>query len=61
LRSNRRGDEVLTVRVAVPDRLTEKQRKLLEELAETMGADAPVKDTRNFFEKLMDKIGDLLG
>ena len=39
LRSGRRGDELITVRVATPGKLTGRQRELLEELAEAFGRD----------------------
>ncbi|HEX9116860.1 MAG TPA: molecular chaperone DnaJ [Anaerolineae bacterium] len=61
LRSNRRGDEVITIRVVVPEKLTEKQRKLLQELGETLGIESLGKDNRTLFEKILDGIGDALG
>ena len=60
LRSNRRGDELITVRVVVPDKLDPKQRKLLEELGETLGMESLGKDNRNIFEKFLDAVGDVL-
>ena len=36
LKSNRRGDELLTILVEIPRNLTDDQRRLLRELAETM-------------------------
>ncbi|MBI4785813.1 MAG: molecular chaperone DnaJ [Chloroflexi bacterium] len=38
LRRNGRGDLIVTVQIAVPTELTEKQRALLRELARTMGS-----------------------
>jgi len=61
LRSNRRGDQLVTVRVVVPDKLDAKQRKLLEELGESLGMESLGKDTRNIFEKFLDAVGDVLG
>ena len=58
LRSNRRGDELVTVRVVVPDKLDRKQRKLLEELGESLGMESLGKDNRNLFEKFLDAVGD---
>ncbi len=58
LRSNRRGDQLVTVRVVVPDRLNEKQRKLLKDLGETLGLESLGKDNRGLFEKLLDAVGD---
>jgi molecular chaperone DnaJ len=61
LHSNRRGDEVIHVRVVVPEKLTDKQRKLLKELGESLGIESLGKDNRNLFEKFLDGIGDALG
>ena len=58
LRSNRRGDQVISVRVVVPDKLNEKQRKLLQELGESLGLESLGKDNRNLFEKLLDAVGE---
>ncbi|MDQ1301074.1 MAG: molecular chaperone DnaJ [Chloroflexota bacterium] len=61
LRSNRRGDQLVTVRVVVPDKLNEKQRKLFQELGDTLGLDCMQKDTRNIFEKFLDAVGNAFG
>jgi molecular chaperone DnaJ len=61
LRSSRRGDEIINVRVVVPEKLTDKQRKLLQELGETLGIESLGKDNRTLFEKILDGIGDALG
>ena len=61
LRSTKRGDEVVTVRVVVPDRLNDKQRKLLQELGESLGLEALSKDNRSLFEKFLDGVGNVFG
>jgi molecular chaperone DnaJ len=61
LRSTRRGDEVVTVRVVVPDKLNDKQRKLLEDLGESLGLEALSKDNRSLFEKFLDGVGNVFG
>lgn len=61
LRSNKRGDHVVSVRVVVPEKLTQRQRELLEEFATTAGGSAPVKDKRNWFDKLLDSVGRVFG
>lgn len=61
LRSNRRGDQLMVVRVVVPDRLNDKQRKLLKELGESLGLESLGKDNRSLFEKFLDAVGNALG
>ncbi len=61
LRSNRRGDQLVTVHVVVPERLNDKQRKLLEELGESLGIEALNKDSRSLFEKILDAVGNAFG
>ncbi len=61
LRSNRRGDQLISVRVVVPDKLNEKQRKLLKEFGESLGLESLGKDNRNLFEKFVDAVGDAFG
>ena len=61
LRSNRRGDQLVSVRVVVPDKLHDKQRKLLKELGESLGLESLGKDNRSLFEKLIDAVGNALG
>ena len=61
LRSTKRGDEVVTVRVVVPDKLNDKQRKLLQELGESLGLEALSKDNRSLFEKFLDGVGNVFG
>jgi molecular chaperone DnaJ len=56
LRGNGRGDQIVVVRVIVPSKLTERQRKLFEELAETFGSD--VGDGK---KSVLDWMRDALG
>ena len=58
LRSNRRGDQLVSCGVVVPDKLDDKQRKLLQELGESLGLESLGKDTRNIFEKFLDAVGN---
>jgi DnaJ-class molecular chaperone len=51
----------VTVRVVVPDRLNDKQRKLLQELGESLGLEALSKDNRSLFEKFLDGVGNVFG
>jgi molecular chaperone DnaJ len=54
LRRNGRGDQFVTVFVATPTNLTAEQKRLLQELAKTMGREAIPQDSRSLFEKLKD-------
>ena len=57
LRANgRRGDELIHVKVVVPERLNDKQKKLLLELGQSLGLESLGKDNRNLFEKLIDSV-----
>ena len=61
LRSNRRGDELVTARVVVPERLDAKQRKLLRRTGrDRWGMESLGKDNRSIFERIMDAVGDVL-
>jgi hypothetical protein len=44
----------------VPTKLTARQKKLLEELGQTLGSEQ-LGDSRGFFDKLADALGDALG
>ena len=56
LRGSGRGDELVTVSVQVPTRLTDEQRQLFETLAETMDPDIKIQE-QSFFDKLRDVFG----
>ncbi len=50
-----RGDQMVYVQVETPTELTERQRELFEQLAETLGREnAPRTGGRGFFDKVMD-------
>lgn len=48
-----RGDQLVTVRIVVPTRLTEKQKELLRQFARESGEN-PTGVNKNFFEKMKD-------
>lgn len=53
-----RGDQLVYVQVETPTRLTEHQRELFEQLAETFGNEiSPQGAGRGFFDKVMDFLG----
>ena len=53
LNSKDRGNEMVTVNVAIPANLTKEQEELLTALGKTMGTDINIQE-RSFFEKLKD-------
>ncbi|MBP7213751.1 MAG: molecular chaperone DnaJ [Anaerolineaceae bacterium] len=53
LNSKDRGNEMVTVSVAIPTSLTKEQEELLTALGKTMGTDINIQE-RSFFEKLKD-------
>ena len=58
IRSSRKGDQLVTVDVQTPKKLTEEQRLLFEELAKSFGDDSAGAGThdKGFFDKLKDAI-----
>ena len=61
LRTSRRGDQLVVVKVVVPEKLNDKQRKLLHELGNSLGLESLGKDNRSLFEKIIDSVGNALG
>ena len=59
-RSERRGDQLIAIKVAVPTQLNARQKKLLEDLGETLGT-PNVGDERGFFDKLAGALNDAFG
>jgi molecular chaperone DnaJ len=55
LRSGRRGDQVIYVRVVIPTNLTEEQKQALHSLGERSGKPHPVE--KGFFDKFKHAIG----
>ncbi len=53
LRSNGRGDQQVLVNVEVPSRLSPEQRKLFEQLAETLGSEVKPEE-KSFFDRLKE-------
>jgi molecular chaperone DnaJ len=52
-----RGDQLVYVQVVIPTKLTDRQRHLFEELAQTFGKDVPTNQQgRGFFERMKDFI-----
>jgi molecular chaperone DnaJ len=58
MRGGDRGDQILTVHVLTPKGLSEEQRALFEQLAETLGSEITQQPPqRSFFEKVKDALG----
>ena len=57
--SNSRGDELVTVKVVIPQNLTSRQKELLKEFAE-IERQQNEKGAHNLFERVSDKIKDAL-
>ena len=55
LRSGRRGDQIVFVRVVIPKNLTEAQRKALQELGGVTGKPQPIE--KGFFDRFKEAIG----
>ncbi|NDJ61191.1 MAG: molecular chaperone DnaJ [Chloroflexi bacterium] len=50
-----RGDQLVYIQVEVPQKLTDHQRHLFEQLAETLGSDVqPQRNGKGFFDRVMD-------
>ena len=56
LRGSGTGDELVTVSIQIPSRLTADQRELFEQLAGTMDPDIKIQE-QSFFDKLRDVFG----
>jgi molecular chaperone DnaJ len=54
LRRQGRGDQLVVVQVAVPTNLTGEQRRLLQELAKTLGKEVIPQGEKGFIDKLKD-------
>jgi molecular chaperone DnaJ len=56
LRSSGRGDQMVIINIEVPMRMTPEQRKLFEQLAETLGSEVRPQE-RSFLDKLKEVLG----
>jgi len=56
LRGSGSGDQLVTVSVQIPTRLTAEQREMFEKLADTMDPDIKIQD-QSFFDKLREVFG----
>ncbi len=56
LRSNGRGDQLVIINVDIPSKLTDGQRELFEQLADTLGSEV-LPQERSFLDVLKDVLG----
>lgn len=58
LRGGDRGDQIVTIQVLVPKKLTEEQRELFESLAASLGSEVQQHpNNRGFFDRVKDALG----
>jgi len=57
LRSNGRGDQLIVVQVAVPTRLSSKQKELFQELGGTLGTEVVVEEKLGFVDRVKEALG----
>ena len=56
LRRGGKGDQLVIINTDIPSRLSSEQRKLFEQLAETLGSEV-LPQERSFFDVLRDVLG----
>jgi molecular chaperone DnaJ len=56
LRRSGRGDQVVTVFVATPERLTTEQKRLFQELSKTLGKETIPQNGRGLFDRIKDAL-----
>mgnify|MGYP000138428339 CR=1 FL=1 len=53
-----RGDQLIYINVEIPSRLTDDQRRLFEQLAQTLGSEVqPQRNGKGFFDRVKDMFG----
>ncbi len=57
LRGNRRGDQLVVTQVAIPKRLSEEQKALFNQLAETLGTAGVIENKQSFVDRVKDALG----
>ncbi len=57
LRRNGRGNELVVVRVAIPDKLTREQKRLFQELGETLAPESVWQEKHGFIDELRELFG----
>lgn len=57
LQRNGRGDQLVLIRVAVPDQLSAEQKRLFKELGETLDPETVWQEKRGLFDELREMLG----
>ena len=57
LRGSGHGDQLIVTQVAIPKRLTEEQRALFHQLAETLGTEVVVEEKQSFVDRVKEALG----
>ncbi len=57
LRRPGRGDQLVVVTVTIPKKLNDKQRKLFQELGETLGSEVAYRREKGFLERIKEALG----
>ena len=57
LQQGGRGDQIVTVHIQTPTKLTAQQKKLLKELGESLGYEVTPQESKSFFDKVKDAFG----
>jgi molecular chaperone DnaJ len=57
VRGNGRGDQLVVVQVAIPEKLSSEQRELLERLSETLGGAAVIEEKQGFVDRVKEALG----
>jgi molecular chaperone DnaJ len=57
LDGGRRGDQLVRTQVVIPQKLTDEQRRLFQELGGTLTKHAPGPGTKGLFDRLRDSLG----
>ena len=52
-----RGDQLVTVKVVTPTKLTQKQREIFEDLSQELAPPIPSEESEGFFERVKDIFG----
>ncbi|MDX1664814.1 MAG: molecular chaperone DnaJ [Candidatus Promineifilaceae bacterium] len=61
LKGSGRGDQLVLTQVAIPEKLTPRQRELLQELSGTLGAEVVPQREKGFLNELKGALGEMFG